>query len=181
MINRRYLRIKVYQSLYAFFQSDGGSAAKIEKELFLSVERTFDLAVALLLLFGEMKREAEDRITERKQKRLPTAEDLNPSVRFIANPVLTTLADSELLQRERKAADQLDGGGRPDRKLFRQFARRAPNTNATSKPLRSASSSTRPSFCTCSWSTSPTMSRCTIISRRAASTGWRISTWRVRS
>ncbi|MBK9075348.1 MAG: hypothetical protein IPL77_10275 [Flavobacteriales bacterium] len=43
MLNRRYLRIKVYQSLYAFWQSDSNSAARIEKELFLSIERTFDL------------------------------------------------------------------------------------------------------------------------------------------
>ena len=55
MLNRRYLRIKVYQALYAFWQSDAGSAARVEKEMFLSIERTFDLYVQLLLLFGEVR------------------------------------------------------------------------------------------------------------------------------
>ena len=59
MLNRRYLRIKVYQSLYAYWQSDGTSASRIEKELFLSIERTFDLYVGLLMLFGEMRRLAD--------------------------------------------------------------------------------------------------------------------------
>jgi hypothetical protein len=31
MLNRRFLRIKVYQSLYAFWQGDDASAARIEK------------------------------------------------------------------------------------------------------------------------------------------------------
>ncbi len=122
MINRRYLRIKVYQSLYAFHQSDGGSAARIEKELFLSVERTFDLVVALLLLFGEMKREAEEKIAERRRKRLPTPEDLNPNERFVNNPVLAALAGSALLQREaeRRRINWMGEGDLLGR-IYRQF------------------------------------------------------------
>jgi len=100
MLNRRYLRIKVYQSLYAFWQSDDASAARIEKELFLSIERTYDLYVALLMLFGEMRRLAELRIEDRKKKHLPTADDLNPSRRFVDNPVLVCLAESPKLQAE---------------------------------------------------------------------------------
>ena len=70
MLNRRYLRIKVYQSalrLLAGRRCQRG--ARIEKELFLSIERTFDLTVALLLLFGEVRHIAEQRIEERKKKR----------------------------------------------------------------------------------------------------------------
>lgn len=100
MLNRRYLRIKVYQSLYALFQSDGGSAARIEKELFVSLERTFDLTVNLILLFGEVKRLSERRIEERKGKHLPSPEDLNPDLRFVTNPVLDALANSPLLEHE---------------------------------------------------------------------------------
>jgi transcription antitermination protein NusB len=100
MLNRRYLRIKVYQSLYAFWQSDDASAARIEKELFLSIERTFDLYVGLLMLFGEMRRLAELRIEDRMKKLLPTPEDLNPSRRFVDNPVLMILAESPKLQAE---------------------------------------------------------------------------------
>ncbi|HEY0976589.1 MAG TPA: transcription antitermination protein NusB [Flavobacteriales bacterium] len=100
MLNRRYLRIKVYQALYAYWQSDGGSAAKVEKELFVSIERTYDMYVQLMLLFGEMKRIAENRIEERRSRRLPTAEDLSPNLRFVANPVLVMLSESKLLLAE---------------------------------------------------------------------------------
>lgn len=122
MLNRRYLRIKVYQALYAFWQSDGGSAAKVEKELFLSIERTYDLYVQLMLLFGEMHRIAENRIEERKNKRLPTAEDLNPDRRFVDNPVLVLLSESSrLLAESEKRKLGWMGEGDMLNKLFRQL------------------------------------------------------------
>lgn len=100
MLNRRYLRIKAFQSLYAYWQSDNASAARIEKELFTSIERTYDLYLALLLVFGELRHVAELVFEERKKKRLPTPEDLNPNRRFVDNPVLVTIAQSERLQLE---------------------------------------------------------------------------------
>ncbi|MFZ1688905.1 MAG: transcription antitermination protein NusB [Flavobacteriales bacterium] len=100
MLNRRYLRIKVYHTLYSFHQSEDASAAKLEKELFLSIERTFDLYVSLLLLFGELRDQAESHIAERKLKRLPTAENLNPNRRFVDGAILTALANSARVQKE---------------------------------------------------------------------------------
>lgn len=122
MLNRRYLRIKVYQALYAFWQSDGGSAAKIEKELFLSVERTYDLYVQLLLIFGEVHRIAGNRIMDRKQKHLPTAHDLDPNLRFVQNPVLITLSESPrlLLESEKRKLGWM-GQGEMMNKLYKQF------------------------------------------------------------
>ena len=100
MLNRRYLRIKVYQSLYAYWQSDSSSAARIEKELFLSIERTFDLFVTLLLTFGELRRAAELRIEDRRLKHLPTAEDLNPNRRFVDGALLNAITGSPVLEAE---------------------------------------------------------------------------------
>jgi len=100
MLNRRYLRIKVYQSLYAFWQGDDSSAARIEKELFVSIERTFDLFVSLLLTFGELRRVMELRMEERRLKHLPTAEDLNPNRRFVDGPLLTAITGSATLETE---------------------------------------------------------------------------------
>ncbi|MBK9759102.1 MAG: transcription antitermination protein NusB [Flavobacteriales bacterium] len=122
MLNRRYLRIKVYQALYAFGQSDGGSAAKIEKEIFLSVERTFDLYVQLMLLFGEIHRIAGNRILDRKQKHLPTAHDLNPVLRFVENPIMVLLSESKrlLLESEKRRLGWM-GQGEMLNKLYKQF------------------------------------------------------------
>lgn len=94
MLNRRFLRTKVFQSLYAHEQSAGGSAAKNEKELLLGVERTYDLYVHLLMLFGEMRRLAENRIEDRKTRLMPTREDLAPSRRFVDNPFLVKISES---------------------------------------------------------------------------------------
>jgi len=122
MLNRRYLRIKVYQSLYAYWQSDGTSASRIEKELFLSIERTFDLYVGLLMLFGEMRRLAEQRIEERLKKHLPTADDLNASRRFVDNAVLVTLSESPRLQAEAdKRRVSWVGHNEMLSKLYKQF------------------------------------------------------------
>ena len=100
MLNRRFLRIKVYQALYAHAQSSGGSAAKNEKELLLGVERTYDLFIHVMMLFGEVRRLAEARIEDRKGKRMPTADDLDPSKRFVDNPFLVKLSESKLLLEE---------------------------------------------------------------------------------
>ena len=100
MLNRRYLRIKVFQSLYAYWQSDLASSARLEKELFQSIERTYDLFLQLLLVFGELRHVAELRIEERRNKRLPTPEDLSPNLRFVENALLKALAGHGRLRLE---------------------------------------------------------------------------------
>ncbi len=122
MLNRRYLRIKVYQALYAFWQSDGGSAAKIEKELFLSIERTYDLYVQLMLLFGEIHRIAGNRIMDRKLKHLPSAHDLDPSMRFVSNPMMVLLSESKrlLVESEKRKLGWM-GQSEMLNKLYKEF------------------------------------------------------------
>lgn len=100
MLNRRYLRIKVYQALYAYWQGDPASTARLEKELYQGIDRTHDLYLALLLVFGELRHIAELRMEERRKKRLPTPEDLNPSRRFVENPLVKAIAESERLRTE---------------------------------------------------------------------------------
>lgn len=100
MLNRRYLRIKTFQSLYAYWQSDNASAARIEKDLFTGIERTYDLYLSLLLIFGELRHVAELVFEERKKKRLPTPEDLNPNRKFVDNPVVLAIVQSERLRLE---------------------------------------------------------------------------------
>ncbi|MBK9175931.1 MAG: transcription antitermination protein NusB [Flavobacteriales bacterium] len=100
MLNRRYLRIKVYQALYAYWQSDPVSTARLEKELYQGIERTHDLYLALLLVFGELRHIAELRMAERRKKQLPTPGDLNPSRRFVENLMVKAIAESDRLRVE---------------------------------------------------------------------------------
>lgn len=98
MLNRRHLRIKVLQSLYAYFQSDEVNLVKTEKELMGSVERIYDLYLCLLLTFGELKRLGLYRIEENVKKLMPTDEDLNPNTKFVDNAIIAQLEDSKNLR-----------------------------------------------------------------------------------
>ncbi|MBK6342984.1 MAG: transcription antitermination protein NusB [Flavobacteriales bacterium] len=100
MLNRRYLRIKVYQALYAYGQGEHASTAAVEKELHQGIDRTHDLYLALLLAFGELRHVAELRMEDRKKKHLPTAADLDPSRRFVEHVIVRDIAQSERLRLE---------------------------------------------------------------------------------
>ena len=62
MFNRRFLRVKVLQALYAYFQSDQSGIAKPLKELHHSIDRTFDLFLYMLNFPIELKDQGEIRI-----------------------------------------------------------------------------------------------------------------------
>src|SRR5579863_2916617 len=102
MLNRRYLRIKVLQALYSFYQDGRLDIAIKEKELKSSVEKLYDLYLYLILILKELRTIGERTLEERKKKMLPTAEDLNPSTRFITDPVLVKIDTSPLLAQLKK-------------------------------------------------------------------------------
>ena len=91
MINRVLLRIKIIQILYSFYKSEGKSLPIAEKELFYSIEKTYDLYFHLLQLSIEITRFAENRIESKRNKLRPTEEDLNPNTRFIDNTFIAQL------------------------------------------------------------------------------------------
>lgn len=99
MLSRRLLRIKVVQLLYAYFQTDSGSVDKLEKELFHSINKAYELYHYLLLLILDVSIYAESRIELKRQKRVPTFEDLNPSTRFIENRVIQQIRENNALNR----------------------------------------------------------------------------------
>ncbi len=95
MLNRRQLRIKTLQTLYAFYQSGNNSLASGERELSHSIEKVFDLYFFVLNLVVEVKNKAERVIEEKKNKHLPTKEDLNPNTRFIDNAFINQLENNK--------------------------------------------------------------------------------------
>jgi transcription antitermination protein NusB len=87
MLNRRHLRIKVLQALYAYFQSDETNHGKAERELLASVDRIYDLYLYMLLSFVEIKAVTIARMEEAKLKRMPTEEDLHPNMKMVDNKI----------------------------------------------------------------------------------------------
>ncbi len=100
MLNRRYLRIKVYHALYAYWQSDDVSVTRVEKEMVGSIERMTGLYLSLLQVFAQLRHVALLRIEDRRKKHLPTEEDLEPNLRFVEHPILKAIAESERLLTE---------------------------------------------------------------------------------
>lgn len=88
MISRRILRIKILQLLYAYFQSADNALNKYEKELFFSIQKTYELYHYLLILIVDIADYANARIEIARQKKIPTREDLNPNTKFVENKII---------------------------------------------------------------------------------------------
>ena len=99
MLNRRQLRIKALQSLYAYYQHDQRGAVEVEKEMRKSIDKIYELYLSFLLVFGELKHLAEKRMEDNKGKKLPTEEDLNPNMKFVQNEVISYYASNEELRK----------------------------------------------------------------------------------
>lgn len=98
MINRRHIRLKVMQSLYAVQQSKNDDLVKEEKFLKFSILKMFDLYVLNLHLLIKVQEQASKKIELSKKKILATKEDLNPNKKFINNRILLTIKESISLE-----------------------------------------------------------------------------------
>ena len=97
MLNRRHIRVKVMQSIYAMHQNDSDNLEKEEKFLFNSIENIRDLYLIMLSALVELRNSEEAFIEKSSKKHLATAEERNPNTKFINNKVLNMLADSNAL------------------------------------------------------------------------------------
>ncbi|QXP74332.1 transcription antitermination factor NusB [Tenacibaculum sp. HL-MS23] len=98
MINRRHIRVKVMQSVYAMQQSQSDNIVKEEKFLQNSIQKMYDLYVLNLQLLVEVQKLAHKRIELSKKKILVTKEDLNPNTKFINNKLINLLNESVSLE-----------------------------------------------------------------------------------
>lgn len=88
------------QALYAFFQSDNKDMAKGERELFVGIDKIYDLYIYQLAFLVELQHVANVLSEDAKNKKLPTSNDLNPNLKFIENKFITQLAENIHLKRE---------------------------------------------------------------------------------
>ncbi|MBL7969007.1 MAG: transcription antitermination factor NusB [Prolixibacteraceae bacterium] len=104
MISRRIIRIKVLQILYAFFTSPETSINNTEKELFFSLQKTYDLYHYLMALVIEIQKFAQDRIDLGLKKHRPTSADLSPNTRFVNNLLIHQLKNNISLNKYLEAS-----------------------------------------------------------------------------
>ncbi|MFO7842235.1 MAG: transcription antitermination factor NusB [Bacteroidales bacterium] len=99
MISRRLLRIKILQIYYAYLKSSGQSINQAEKELFFSIQKSYDLYHYLLLLVIDIVKYAQSRIDLAEQKLVPSHEDLNPNTKFVDNKLVKQLEINDSLNK----------------------------------------------------------------------------------
>jgi transcription antitermination protein NusB len=98
MLNRRHIRVKVMQSIYAMHQHQSDNLDKEEKFLFQSIENTQNLYLLLLSVLIEIKKKETEYIDLASKKHLATKEERQPNLKFINNQVLVLLSESEALE-----------------------------------------------------------------------------------
>jgi len=91
MLNRRHLRIKVLQTLYAYNQSEEKEVSKFEKSLLNSVDQVYEMYIWLLNLLIEVADYTVIDAEGRARKHLPTEHDLNSNLRFQDNTFIEAL------------------------------------------------------------------------------------------
>lgn len=102
MINRILIRIKVLQIVYAYYQNGNGDLKAAENELLFSLRKSYDLYYYFLLLIIDVTQLQRKLLDLRKNKYMPTEEELNPSTRLIDNRFAIQLAENEALLEYKK-------------------------------------------------------------------------------
>lgn len=97
MLNRRHIRIKVMQIIYAFKGGESENLKKDETFLLKSIDSMLDLYLILISLLIEVQKKAQTHLNKSQNKHLATAEDKNPNRKFINNEVLAQLKNNALL------------------------------------------------------------------------------------
>lgn len=99
MLNRRHIRVKVMQSIYAVNQHGANDLNKEEKFLFYSIESIQDLYLLLYSALIELRNKEEKYLELASKKHLATKEEKNPNKKFIQNEILLFISNQvELLK-----------------------------------------------------------------------------------
>ena len=97
MLNRRHIRVKVMQSIYAMHQNGSDSIEKEEKFLLYSIDNILDLYLTMLSSLIEIGKKEAIFIEKSSQKHITTSQERNPNKKFINNTILQILSENNSL------------------------------------------------------------------------------------
>ena len=98
MINRNLIRIRIVQIVYSWYQNTNNDLRNTEKELLFGLQNSYDLYFYLLSLMVVLTKAYENRVETKKNKHLPSWEDLNPNTHLIDNKFMQQLSSNKQLQ-----------------------------------------------------------------------------------
>lgn len=94
MLNRRHIRVKVMQTLYAYKGGESDDFSKDQKFLLFSINNMYNLYLLLISLLLEIKSRAETDLQKKQKKHLATKEDKDPNKKFVNNQLLRLLGEN---------------------------------------------------------------------------------------
>ena len=100
MLNRRHIRVKVMQIIYACRGNETDNLKNEEQFLLQSIDNMYDLYLLIISLLVEVQKQAKAYLIKSQQKHLATSEEKNPNRKFINNKVLIHLKNNSLLKQE---------------------------------------------------------------------------------
>ena len=98
MVNRRHIRVKVMQSIYAMHQNGSDDLEKEEKFLFYSIDSIQDLYLTMLSSLIEICKKETIFLHKSSQKHLATAQERKPNEKFIKNSIFQILTENSSLR-----------------------------------------------------------------------------------
>lgn len=100
MLNRRHIRVKVMQTIYALGSKEQFNLESENKFMIESAQQMYNLYLLMLDLMVEVHAFAKEEQDKISKKILATKEEKNPNRKFINNQVLSKLTDNKSLQEE---------------------------------------------------------------------------------
>ena len=99
MLNRRHIRIKVLQTIYAMHQSGSEDLDLNQKFLFQNIENIQDLYLLMVTALIEIRKKEEIFLDKSSKKHLASKEELNPNRKLADNLLLVRLENNTSLLR----------------------------------------------------------------------------------
>ncbi len=97
ILNRRHIRVKVLQEVYAFLQSEKSDIRKGKENLLQHVDKIHELYVLYLSIFPELRKFSIERVEGQSQRYFKEEEKARYSRRFADNPILKLLDENKEL------------------------------------------------------------------------------------
>ena len=97
MVNRRHIRVKVMQSIYAMHQNGSDDLVKEEKFLYYSIDAIQDLYLIMLSSLIEIGKKETIFLHLSSQKHLATPQERKPNEKFLKNAIFQILAENNSL------------------------------------------------------------------------------------
>ncbi len=100
MLNRRHIRVKVMQSIYAMHQNGSDNLEKEEKFLVFSIENIQDLYLTMIAALIEIQKNEIIFLDKSAAKHLATSEEKKPNKKFVDNKFFKILIENQSIKQD---------------------------------------------------------------------------------